>query len=155
MFLEQEDYDTLNEYIQKLKDKIGLRDWVIYLSKEPTSEGQHATFQAFYGQKRGIIEVNEDFRKYPAGYIRMTIVHELVHCHLAGSLDVMIHDLPDLLTADQYDSFFANYKRHLEFGVDGIATNWAKKFPLIKWTTETTEESFPAPEGPVELESVE
>lgn len=72
-------------------------------------------------------------RKQDPEELRETVVHELVHCHLAPLWAQLRQDLLSPFGQETYDAFLASVERNMEFGVDALSVALAKHMPLIDW----------------------
>jgi hypothetical protein len=110
-----------------------LRDWTFTLLDEPAPEDSYGYLVETYGRKVATIQVSKDFRNLKADKQRHTIVHELVHAHLAAPSNMVLNDLEKELndTADRI--FWAGFKRQLEYSTDSLASAIAKHLPMIVW----------------------
>jgi hypothetical protein len=131
--VKKRDRKALALYIRSTADQMGLRDWDFNLLREPCDDDCNAQCRVIYGRKLADIRVSEHFREFDPARIRRTVVHELVHFHLAAATNSVEHDLDGHLSGQANGLFYSGWLRNLEYGVDGIATAWATTFPLIKW----------------------
>ena len=70
-------------YVRDIADRIGLKDWVIVLGDEPADDGNDAQIKCIYGHQRAMLWLDPEFADFTPDKQRGTIVHELIHCHLA------------------------------------------------------------------------
>ena len=126
---------ALGAYVRWVADRIGLRDWhfnVIYGHDE--GEDTIAICTPTYGRRRAQLSFAEDFSTaYTAEEQRNTVIHELLHCHLAPVQDQVRLDLLGPLSQSGYDLFYSAFRQNLEYAVDSIAAALAKDLPLIAW----------------------
>lgn len=119
-------------YLRCLADKMGLRDWTVGIDDDPPDDNHRAEASCAYGRKHIWIQVSESFLDCKEEDQRQTLVHELLHCHFAAMHHVLCRSL------GQADVFEA-YKLAMEYGVDGIAEEWAKHLPLPSEVREAEE----------------
>lgn len=131
--MKKRDRKELGRYVRWVADEIGLRDWTIDLLTEPCDEDCNAQTRLIYGRKRAALRVSEGFRAFDLERIRHTIVHELIHLHLAAATNQVDHDIGEHLGATAYDIFWNGWLRNLEYGIDGLAGALAPHLPLIDW----------------------
>jgi hypothetical protein len=110
-------------YLRHLADEMGLRDWTVFVHSDSPDDNRHmAEADCVYGQKRINVSVADKFFGGDEEDHRKTLVHELIHAHLAP----MHHYLHRVLE----DSEFEAYQLTMEYAVDGMAEEWAKHLPL-------------------------
>jgi hypothetical protein len=127
------DQKVLGRYIRRVADELELRDWTLTLSNNPAPKDCYGHMTETYGRKLAVIEVCADFRNLDAEQQRHTIVHELVHCHLAPPTNMVLNDLEKELSDTTDRIFWASYKRQIEYSTDALASALAKHLPLIDW----------------------
>jgi hypothetical protein len=122
---------AFERYLRYLLDRLDLTDWVVELKPEPAEEGASPTF----GQCRAALYLGADFAKLPPKRASEILVHELVHCHVAG---VQHHaesdELEELLGKGAYAAWFLGFRQLNENAVDAIAIAWARRLDVIDWT---------------------
>lgn len=135
----ENDHLTLAGYIRVIADDFGLRDWRLYLDREPSDSGTNAQIRATPGQKVARIRVAWNFRDHDADDQRATIVHELLHCHLTPMQHILTYDMEaySSITEDERAIMHTTFLRLMEYSVDGIADAIASKYPLIEWSNNT------------------
>src|SRR5687767_3801682 len=88
----------LYEYVREVADKLALRDWGFDIIQETpqeladTSTDMSDTFaciQPTEGRKYAQISVRRDFWTSKPELQRYTVVHELIHCHMAPACFVV------------------------------------------------------------------
>lgn len=122
--------EAIAAYVREIADLVELRDWTFDLNWEPLpNDVQGAMFPTF-GQKRPTIRFGTDFLEVGPERQRHIIVHELVHCHLEPSTNLIDNTLPDLLGSTAYRIFDDAFVQDLEFATDALATALAKHLPL-------------------------
>jgi hypothetical protein len=136
------EWHALGEYLRAIADMMGLRDWHLDLSHEPSAEEPNEDGDITWGKvspvegrKKATIRLGAGFRGLPPYEQREIVVHELAHCHLRRLADVTRVDLPACKAISQveYDCFWRQAKREVEHAVDAISSNWARRLPLPKW----------------------
>jgi hypothetical protein len=79
-------------YVNKLKNMMGLSNWTIMMQAKPSSADALGETEVIHGQHLAKMYLHKDFRKDTPEDIRATIVHELLHCHLAV-LEEAVHEV--------------------------------------------------------------
>lgn len=131
--MRKRDRKALCHYIRWVADEMELRDWTFELMREPAPPDAWGRTVLTYGRKLAQIYVCEEFRTLAPEKQRQCIVHELVHAHLEGATNMVFNDLDRHLGAQSDEIFGAGFRRHIEYGVDGLADALAKHLPLIEW----------------------
>jgi hypothetical protein len=70
-------------YVNRLKNMMGLSHWTILMQSKPSSPDALGETEVVHGQHLAKMYLHKDFRKDKPEDIRATIVHELLHCHMA------------------------------------------------------------------------
>ena len=70
-------------YVNKLKNMMGLSHWVIMMQTKPCHPDALGETEVIHGQHLAKMYLHKDFRKDKPEDLRATIVHELLHCHMA------------------------------------------------------------------------
>lgn len=70
-------------YVNKLKNMMGLSHWTILMQTKPCSPDALGETEVIHGQHLAKMYLHKDFRKDKPEDLRATIVHELLHCHMA------------------------------------------------------------------------
>jgi hypothetical protein len=124
-------------YLRQLADLMGLRDWTVFIHEDPPDDPSLAAeADCRFGLKRINVAVSEKFLKFDPEEQRQTLCHELIHAHLAP----MHHYLHRVLKDEQWEG----YRIPMEYGVDGMAQEWALHLPLPLWITHPEAEETPA-----------
>lgn len=129
---------AVKAYIAGIAGRMGLTDWCFLLSveeQEVHGEGLNtlAWVSTTPGRRHAVVHIGPDFADLSPETQRMTIVHELIHCHLAPMQDQVENDLEPHLGRAADQLFSDSFRRNLEFSVDAMATAWAEDLPLIDW----------------------
>ena len=135
----ESEWTCLEKYIRARADELGLRDWTIVLTREePEDKDAGAEIHPIEGQKRALLKLPGDFRTYDPYVQRRYLTHELIHCHFQAASDIVRLTLWEerLLAHDAYTVLWSVYRRAQEDGIDGLAVEIAKGFPLIEWLKE-------------------
>lgn len=128
----------LAQYVRERADELGLRDWVIELSRdEPGQDDALAVVEAITGRKKAVVKVCPDFRALSPAEQRNTIIHELLHCHL-WPIEEVGDSLDVALSHGQWMQHKGNVHLAVEYACDGLATAIDELFDLVPW---------PVPEG--------
>lgn len=121
--------ETTVEYTRKIAISMGLGGWVIEETADPASEGCLAEIEATYGQRHAKLSLCKDWDSLPKEEQRNTIVHELVHVHLA-SLTQLSYDIVEGLNEGALTTARAALSLAEEYVVDAIAEAWSPYMPL-------------------------
>ena len=76
-------------YVNKLKNMMGLSHWTILMQTKPSSPDALGETEVVHGQHLAKMYLHKDFRKDTATDFRATVVHELLHCHMAHLSEVV------------------------------------------------------------------
>jgi hypothetical protein len=107
-------------YVCDLKNHLHLRDWQIAISEEqPAGDNSIASIEPIYGRKFATLRMSEGFLNDPPSEQTHTLIHELLHCHLAP--------LQRLIEAN--NEMTPGYKMAIEYAVDGLADAIAPLLP--------------------------
>jgi hypothetical protein len=79
-------------YVNKLKNMMGLSNWTIMMQTKPSSADALGETEVIHGQHLAKMYLHKDFRKDSPEDIRATIVHELLHCHMAV-IEEAVHEV--------------------------------------------------------------
>lgn len=120
--------DPMQEYVGRMKDLLGLRDWqieVIYGDQE-----EMASVAMTFGQKHAILVLGTSWGTYSPEDQRATIVHELIHVHVTPALDLAWKILNPIMGQATMWPLQTSVVESHEHGVDGLACSISKYFPL-------------------------
>jgi hypothetical protein len=140
--LNQAQIRELDRYVRYCADVMGLRDWQINVLDERPEEPDTADpdkFQAIAsmtpitGRRIGNFRMLEDLHEHPREEIRVTVAHELIHCHFAHLVETNRIGLLNLLGQQSYDIHMSHFVLITEHAIDAIAHAWAEFLPLIRW----------------------
>lgn len=120
---------TTVEYTRQIAVSMGLGGWTIEESADPANEGCLAEIEATYGQRHAKLSLCKEWDDLPAEDQRDTIVHELVHVHLAH-LTQLGFDIIDGLEPAATKASQASLNLAEEYAVDAMANAWAPYMPL-------------------------
>lgn len=131
------DDNELGLYIREMADLMGLRDWHFYVvvgplaTDEPalTNSVPLAQIDCTYGRKHARITLVPGWENSAPEQLRMIVVHELVHAHLA-LMQWIVNNTRDTLGGAAFDVWRGSYHDAEELAVDGIASAWAERMPL-------------------------
>lgn len=70
-------------YVRQLADALGLKDWAIVVGEDAADDGNDAQIKCMYGHQRAMLWLDADFGDFDPEKQRGTLIHELLHCHLA------------------------------------------------------------------------
>lgn len=129
--------DSLGTYVRRTADLIGLKDWTLYIcDAAPKEEEWVAQCDPWPGRKHAELAFRQDFFTRNPDEQRSTIVHELIHCHLAGMSHLVRVTLAKELGQSAYTLFEDAYRSVMEYAVDGLADALSGGFPLPEWPKE-------------------
>lgn len=123
----------LEAYVSSMKDLLGLADWTIIVDWEPSSEETCATVRPVAGQKRAVLNLGPSFLEDTLEDQRHTIVHELVHCHLFPSTELVRQTHQELLPKSAATAAWVALMANVEYATDGLADVLAPYMPLPSW----------------------
>lgn len=109
-------------YLNMLKDKLCLKDWIIEVKDDPPSSCYMVSIYTVDGQKKASLYLSEQFLKETAEEQRQTCLHELIHLHFTQCAKIAQRKMND----KDYDIWNLMF----EYGIDGIADAIAPLFPL-------------------------
>lgn len=112
---------TFIEWVQVVRDKLGLTDWEIKVYDGPLAEDVIANVVVPSGRRVAKITLGPQFYEEDAEGKRDTIVHELLHCHFADLDEIQSDTLPILLGKPTFTTYQAATDLALEHGIDAIA----------------------------------
>lgn len=125
------DRDRWTGYLRDLADRMGLRDWRVHVLEQVTDEEHDAQVFCVRGRKIANLRLSPRFGELAPERQRLTLVHELVHCHFAA-MDELVMGRWD---GHEYDAYLIPF----EYGVDAIAHVLAPHLPLPLWMIESPE----------------
>jgi hypothetical protein len=131
--MRKRDRRELERYIRWMANEMELRDWTITLADDPCSPGNKGECLAVMGRKRATILLAKDFRSHEPEDQRVTIVHELLHCHWTAAWEMVGRDLEKALGSQADIIFCSAFDRNAEYAIDATAAALAKHLPLIDW----------------------
>ena len=115
--------DSIQLYINQLKDLLGLQHWDAFLSLSSAEPGTNASVHPVYGRRVCPISVNKDWFTYSLDTQRNTIVHELLHIVHNAQTEV-------IRTAPQSIWMWRTFERETELMVDHLAGVISRYMPL-------------------------
>lgn len=122
--------EPVQSYVNRIKEHMGLSEWVIEVQATPADDGNLAEIDCVYGQRRALLFVCEEWHGLPPETQRSTLAHEMLHAHVSG-LAQMLHDTIDpVLKKGERRIVEAAFRLCEEHMVDTIALAWAATLPL-------------------------
>jgi hypothetical protein len=113
-------------YVRLLADLLHLKDWSFTVMTEgPEGESAIAAINCAEGRKYAHVRLSDNFLCSDPESQRQTLIHELLHCHLAAA---------DHVAGKMIKENFDLFRLHCEYGVDGIADAIAPLLPLPTWS---------------------
>lgn len=117
------------EYTRQIAVSMGLGGWTIEQSADPASDGCFAEIEPTYGQRHAKLALCPNWDDLPPEEQRDTIVHELLHVHLA-SLTQLAFDIVQELDPAAAKVAQAALNLAEEYVVDAMAGAWSPYMPL-------------------------
>ncbi|MCL5292552.1 MAG: hypothetical protein M1548_08515 [Actinobacteria bacterium] len=130
--MNKSDFNRFCSYVRQIADLLHLKDWRIRIEVDEAEDfdGFMAVVHPIEGRKRARLILCKEWLELSPEDQRHSIVHELVHCHLAGAGDIVRLDLLKNMSQSSYDIFYGGFKRQIEYAVDGLADAVAPLLPL-------------------------
>lgn len=131
-------FQKIAKFLRHTANILNLRDWHFILSAIPLTDNDNgdrtsaARIIITYCQDRATVQLCHDFAKLSAEERTFTIVHELLHCHFEPIMQVVSHDLQDVLSGEGYSIIQKTMLRCVETAVDRVATAYAERLNPIK-----------------------
>jgi hypothetical protein len=123
-------YRSLARYVDAIAADFGLRDWEItILDETPDSATAIASCEAVFGRRVAHLRFSHAFFHSPPEDQRNTVIHELLHAHLAAT-DQAVEDHVGLLGSESRVIARNTYNTTREYAVDALAAAIADKYPL-------------------------
>lgn len=116
-------------YINLVKDRLALRDWTIWLSHDPAKgeglghnrpEETVAEISVTYGRRQAVMYLGSGFEEMIPAHQRLSIVHELLHCHMDRVKHAYEHGINTRVHPEVFNAVYSDILMHLELGLDGI-----------------------------------
>lgn len=126
---------TAAAYLEVLAKALHLQDWEIVLAAEPTEDDNCASITCAPGQKRADVRLAADFFTHDLTWQRQTLVHELIHCHLAHARELVSRTGDALLSQPASTAFFTGVDLSLEYATDALADAIAPLLPFPDWAS--------------------
>lgn len=126
-------FSDLAAYTRELADLVGLRDWTVNLEIRDVESEEEFSGKQFvpWGAQRVDITLSPKWDTWSAEDLRVTLVHELVHCHLVRMMWSWNGALLDL-AKDKHlrKALDRDFHTNHEMATETIATAWARALPL-------------------------
>jgi hypothetical protein len=123
---------ALVNYVRKMADLMGLKDWQFFIKPKPTTE--YLAYTHIWGDsKTADLNFSEDFFNLGPAMQREVVCHELMHWH---------HDVISRYTRASFrehvgggtsEQFRIAFMQHEELMIDAVASAWARQLPVIDW----------------------
>ena len=124
---------TLQTYVDECAQIIGLRDWDITVVETQLDDDTLAECAWVYGQRRATIRIQRNWKSWGADILRSTIAHELIHCHLANTCDLIDAVLREALAPSAKKIADDAFMLSIEHAVDAISIAISTQLPWPKW----------------------
>ncbi len=110
-------------YVSEIASQLWLSDWTFVITERaPDSCDADAAIECLQGRKYARLFFSEKHLRDSEQDQRHTIVHELIHCHLALAADIA----NQCIDGDKFPPF----RLGMEYAVDGLADAIAPLMPL-------------------------
>ena len=121
-------------YVISMKKMLHLSDWTIVMQNEPCSSNCLAETDVIPGQHLAKMYLSKTYTKDTPENLRATIIHELLHCHLAPISELseeILKPLADELGGSRViKSAINGIEYETERSIDAISEAIAPYFPL-------------------------
>lgn len=126
----------IERYVRHLTKDLGLEGWKIDVLRDMDDIDDPAFARIdFYGPRRyARITVREDFYDFGSETHRVTLLHEVLHCHLGGPLESTAIDLHGVVDDSLATLAQRIYIERMEWAADALSVALADKFPLPEFT---------------------
>ena len=118
----QDQADSLQGYINQIKNMLGLENWDVFLTWAASSDDANASIHPVYGRHMAGLSVNKEWFSYTPEVQRNTILHELLHVVHNRQTEV-------IRTTPQARGMWLTFERETEMMVDQLATVLDQFFP--------------------------
>lgn len=118
--------ETAAQYVRRIADLMGLRDWKIVIVDDTCGEEDFATVSCVYGQKHANVSLCSTWNDLDGNTQRGVIVHELTHCHLSQ----LASFASDMMQGKGHATGVRAWYLHEELVTDAISVAWAPSLPL-------------------------
>lgn len=130
----EDDYQLAETYFRKLADTMGLRDWVVEVSRETPSDDESEATSSFNDTIRYVkVRLSSDWWEADSERKRQTATHELLHAVQRPLMDVLEAFADDYGVVGK--QFVKQAERAEEALVDGLAVAVAPRMPA--WPGDT------------------
>jgi len=121
-------------YVNTMKRMMHLSDWTVLMQNEPCSPDCLAETDVITGQHLAKMFLSKTYTKDTPENLRATIIHELLHCHLAPISELSVEILKplaeDLGGSRVIKSAINGIEYETERSIDAISEAIAPYFPL-------------------------
>jgi hypothetical protein len=127
-------YTTELRYLRTLADLVGLRDWHITLSRAVCDSDSRAQVSVHRGKDEADVTLSAAWRALSPEQRRLTITHELLHCH-TGRLCRVVTRLGNLIDEPSMEYAKRAHDEEEEIVVQRLARVIAPYLPLPEQET--------------------
>lgn len=129
MILDGDPYQ-LGQYLRRLADMMGLKDWKLAIGDTPPEEASmNACVELVFGRRVAVISFQDRWPSWTPEDLRQTCTHELLHCHFNQIL-WPVNGITKHVGLMIYEPLYDAVNDRIEEGVDAVAEAWAKALPL-------------------------
>lgn len=123
---------ALQGYVDEMRPLLGLAEWEVSVSDQPTVEEAHvATIYPVWGTRQANVRFSKTFFTHAPSFQRETVIHELLHCVFAQTQHQVEFILPQHASDEHVGALFhAMWDQAHEYAIDGLAVAIAPRFPL-------------------------
>lgn len=116
--------------MRDMANLMGLRDWLLHLAHDPPDDPNHyAVCSTYQGQNVATIAFATNWPTWTPDLLRMTVVHELLHCHTHRWREPL-DGVQEIIGNQVYVPVMQATRLNNELLIDNIARAWAETLPL-------------------------
>jgi hypothetical protein len=128
---------VLINYVREIANRMGMKDWSFDISARDPLSGAIASTEVWGDSNTATLWIGKTFWKYGPRMQREVICHELLHWHTDKFYRNAREVYRNVLGREAFELSLASLRQMHELTVDGIASAWAREFPMIDWTDTT------------------